>query len=121
MKSLRAILLGALIWVLIFVEISITMIGLKLSELTSYIIHYIFLIPMGIFCAWLYYKSKDKINGFLLGVIFLLVGVILEVIITIPMFIKGDYVGYFSSYYLWIGMIELVLVVGIYDLIIKKN
>ena len=122
MKTLRAILLGALIWLLIFVEISITMIGLKLSDLTVWIIHYILLIPIAIFCARFYYKSSDKVNGFLLGLVMLIVGIILDMTTTIPLFIipqGGGYSTYFSNVYMLIGFLELVLIVGIYDLVKK--
>lgn len=123
MRLLRAIGLGALFWLIIFVEISITMIGLKLDNLTTYIIHYIVMIPLAILIAWLYYKSKDKINGFLLGLIIVIVGIILDMIITIPLFVipaGGNYLSYFSELYLIAGLIEGIIIVGIYDLARKR-
>lgn len=123
MKTLRAIGLGALFWLLIFIEISITMIGLKFSNSLTYIIHYILMVPLALFCAWLYYKSKDKVNGFLLGLCMVLVGIILDCIITVPLFIMpagGNYAVYFSEFYLIAGLLEGVFLVGIYDLIRKK-
>src|SRR3989344_4200673 len=119
MKFLRAIGIGALFWILIFIEISITMIGLKLSDSIVYIIHYIFMIPLIIFCARLYYKSKDKTNGFLLGLFIVVVGIILDMIITVPLFIVpagGSYASYLSNTYLITGFIEGILVTGIYGL-----
>ena len=115
MKILRAIGLGILVWILIFVEISIFQVGLKLTGLLGNIIHYILLIPIGILASWLYYKSKDKIKGTILGIMFIITGVVLDLIITIPMFLEKDYSGFFSSVYLWIGFVVLILVVGIYD------
>lgn len=122
MKTLRAIVLGILLWIFIFVEISITMIGLKLNETTIWIIHFILLIPFAILCAWLYYKSKDRLNGFALGLIFLIIGIILDMIITVPMFIMpqgGNYATYFTNIYMIVGFIELVVVVGLYGLLKK--
>ena len=123
MKTLRAILLGVLLWVLIFVEISITMVGLKFPDMTVWVIHYLFLIPFGILCARLYYKSRDKINGFLLGIVLLVVGAILDLIITVPFFIipqGGSYATFFLSSSMWISFVEVIAVVGIYDLLRRK-
>ena len=123
MRWLRVIGLGALFWLIIFVEISITMIGLGFSESTVYAIHYAIMIPLGILVAWLYYKSKDKVNGFLIGLAMVLVGVVLDLAITVPFFVipaGGNYVTYFSSLYLWIGFLEGIVVIGIYDLMRKK-
>lgn len=124
MRWLRALGIGALFWLIIFVEISVTMVGLQLSDNLIYTLHYILMIPIAIFSAWLYYKSKDKINGFLLGLTFVATGVILDMIITVPLFIipaGGDYLTYFSEIYLIIGLVEGIVVVGIYDLIRKKR
>jgi hypothetical protein len=123
MKVLKLIETGALLWIVIFVEISITMIGLKFSNLVSYIIHYIVLIPIALLCATFYYKSKDKINGFLLGFFVVLIGVILDCLITVPLFVMpagGNYMTYFSQLYLIIGLIEGIVLFGIYDLMRKK-
>ena len=123
MKALRAILVGVLLWILIFIEISITMIGLKLSDLAVWIIHYILLIPFAILCAWIYYKKKNKLNGFLFGISILIVGIILDLIITVPLFIitqGGSYTDYLSNIYLLIGFVELIIITGIYSLLRKK-
>lgn len=123
MKTLRAVSLGALLWILIFIEISITMIGLKLSDTTVWIIHYILLIPIAVLCAWLYYKSKDKINGFVLGIVFLIVGIILDMIVTVPLFIipqGGNYGTYFSNGFMLAGFLELIILVELYDLMRRK-
>lgn len=124
MKWLRGVGLGILFWIIIFVEISVTMIGLKFDSATTYIIHYILMIPLGILIAWIYYKSGDKINGFLLGLFMVLVGIILDMIVTVPLFIipaGGTYITYFSELFLIAGLIESVVIVGIYDLVRKKR
>jgi hypothetical protein len=124
MRWLRALVIGALFWLIIFLEISITMIGLQLSYLPTYIIHYIIMIPLALLCAWLYYKSQDKINGFLLGLFLVAVGIILDIIITVPFFIipaGGNYATYFSQTFLLIGLLEGIVIVGLYDLIRKRK
>lgn len=120
MRILRAISVGILLWVLIFVEISIFKMVLQVTEVIGNIIHYILLIPMGILCAWIYYKSKDKTNGFLIGLVMLIVGTVLDLVITIPLFMKWDYLGFYSDLYLWAGFLIALIVVGVYDLARKK-
>lgn len=81
------------------------------------------MIPIALLCAWLYYKSQDKINGFLLGLYLVIVGIILDCIITVPLFIipqGGNYLLYFSEFYLIAGLVEGILLVGIYDLAKRK-
>jgi len=128
MRTLKAILLGVLLWILIFVEISVFVIGLKLTGIVQYIIHYIFLIVFTIICTAIYYKSRDKINGFVLGIFWLLVGNILDLIITIPGFtakqystLSAAYSGFYSNTWLWAGFLVVVVVTGIYDMTRKKR
>lgn len=120
MKALRAVLLGILLWVLIFVEISIVQIGLKIAGLLGNIIHYVLLILFVLLCAAIYYRTRDRLNGFVLGIFLLLVGNILDLIITIPLFIEEGYAGFYSSIYLWIGFVIVIVTAGIYDLARKK-
>lgn len=127
MKALRAILLAILLWVLIFVEISIFKIGLGITGVTQYILNYIFLILFTLFSVWIYYKSKDRINGFLLGTFLLLVGNVLDLLITVPIFaakqyttLKAAYIGFYSDLYLWVGFLIVIVITGIYDLARKK-
>jgi len=128
MRTLRAILLGILLWILIFVEISVFKIGFGLTGITQYIIHYVFLIVFTILGAAIYYKRKDRFNGFVLGIFWLLVGNILDLIITIPMFtvkqypsLTAAYPGFYSDPWLWTGFLIVVVVAGIYDLARKKR
>jgi len=118
MRFGRAIVVGALAWILIFVEWSVIMFAPVLKDLGNmqWAVHYVVLILIAIFCAWLYYRSGDKANGFVLGMIMLIIGVILDAAITVPLFIKS-YSGYFGNPLLWGGFLELVVLVGLYDLI----
>jgi len=96
MKLLRAISVGALLWAFIFVEWSIIIFAPVLKDLGDwqYLIHYIVLIPIVIFGASYYYKSNNKVNGFLLGIVMLIVGLILDAIITVPFFTQPQGVGH---------------------------
>ncbi len=96
MKLLKAILLGALLWVLIFFEVSILMFGFgfKGTETIYYLIHYIALALFVIFISLIYFKDKkikySKLEGLFLGIIVMLISTILDALITVPLFIK-DY------------------------------
>lgn len=119
MKILRAILIGIILWALIFVEWTILIFTPFLKDLGNWqwLIHYILLIPIVLFGASYYYKSKDKVNGLVLGLVMLITGVILDAIITIPFFIMpngGSYAGFFLSPYLLVGLIEFLLITWIY-------
>ena len=112
----RAILFGALIWVLIFFEVSILMFGLKMqSGLNYYLLHYISVGIIVLIVAFLYFKGKVKggfKEGLLVGVIFAITGIVLDSIITIPLFMNFDY-SFFLDIYLLIGILEGVIITTI--------
>lgn len=112
MNLKRAVLCGALFWVLIFFEVSILKFGLKLPvDLTYYIVHYAAILVLTLISALIYFDIKQKSGfneGFLLGVVFVLAGFILDFIVTVPLFIR-DY-KFFNDVYLWMGYAEIVVV-----------
>ncbi len=95
MKFWRAVLTGALIWVLVFFEVSILMFGFKLNPPSSlyYIIHYVAFVIFVILASLIYFrKAKAGVGeGLILGITFILVGIVLDSIITIPLFMNLDY------------------------------
>ncbi len=124
MYTLRGVISGFLLWILIFVEISITSVGLKMSESSVWLTHYILLVPFTLLCSWLYYRSKDKLNGLAVGLFFLLIGIILDFIITVPFFIipqGGSYLSYFYDPKLFVGFLVVLIISGVYDLFRKKD
>ncbi len=124
MKLLRAILLGALLWVLIFFEVSILMFGFGLNAPNPayYTLHFLFASIFVIVLSLYYFHArkikKGFLQGLLLGVVFVLVSVILDAVITVPLFMEGDY-----SFLLRIdiGLIQLwgILVCGLVGMIKK--
>ena len=95
MKFTRAVFIGALLWVLIFFEVSILMFGVKLKapDTNYYIIHYIIVILL-VFLASLIYFRKAKagaFEGLYLGFVFIFVGIVLDSVITIPLFMYMQY------------------------------
>ena len=120
MNYKRAIWTGILSWILVFFEVSILMFGFGISDVNKSIVHYILLIVVIAVPALIYF-NKEKAGlkeGFFLGILFVIIGLILDSIITIPLFIKSY--SFFLNPLLIIGFIEglvITMVVGA----IKKN
>jgi|SRR3989338_4089193 len=116
MNLKRAIFSGALLWVLIFFEVSVLMFGLELEAGKNYyIIHYILLALLSLISAAVYFRGKKVRKGFgegiLVGIVFVIVGLVLDAVITVPLFIKNYSI--FADPYLWVGIIEGLIIVAI--------
>jgi len=124
MKLLRAILLGVLLWVLIFFEVSILMFGfgLNVPNPVYYTLHFLFSSIFVIVLSLYYFHTrkvkKGFLQGLLLGVIFVLISIILDAVITVPLFMKWDYSFLIR---IDIGLIQLwgILVCGLVGMIKK--
>lgn len=123
MKIWKTILFGAILWVLIFFEVSTLMFGFGLeSGLFYYIIHYILAIILAGIVALIYFKKEkaDFGKGILVGIVFAITGIILDLIITVPLFVK-DYGLMFGDLGLWVGVILGILTVGVVGAIKNKT
>lgn len=126
MNLKRAIVAGIVLWVVIFFEVSILMFGFGLSSATSpalyYSIHYVFLALITSIGALIYFrgkKTKKNIGeGFLLGLVLIITGIILDAAITIPLFVHNY--AFFLDKYLLIGFLEGILICMIVPLVKKK-
>jgi RsiW-degrading membrane proteinase PrsW (M82 family) len=121
MKIFRAILSGLMIWALIFIEWSIIIFAPVLKDLGNwqYLIHYILLIPIVIIGASYYYKGRDKTNGFSLGLVMLVTGLVLDAIITVPFFTAPQgvsYIEFFLAPLMLIGIVEYIVISGLYGM-----
>lgn len=123
MKIWKTILFGVALWVLIFFEVSILMFGFGLkSGALYYLVHYILSIILAGIVATIYFR-KEKANfkkGILAGIVFAITGIILDSIITVPLFVK-NYGLMFGNLMLWVGIIIGVLTVGIVGAIRKNS
>jgi len=119
----RAVLTGAILWVLIFFEVSILMFGFGMKDPMSSWAHQILLFALTIFACWFYFKSKkverEVQDGFKLGLTMLLTGVLLDAIITVPLFVKSY--SFFNSGLLWAGYIEGFVIAVLYSMFEKKR
>lgn len=93
----RAVTAGIILWVAILIEVSILMFGFGLASQSYnyYIIHYILLTILSILAIIFYFDGK-KIKtglkeGFFAGITMLVTAVILDSLITVPLFMKLDY------------------------------
>lgn len=127
MRILKAIGLGILGWVLIFFEVSILMFGFKLTSGASYyIIHYLFLAIISIIISLIYFSRKTKggfLRGILLGIIFVITGIILDAVITLPLWIipsGRSYYSFFLDKYLLIGYLIGIIFAAIVGAV-KRN
>jgi hypothetical protein len=117
-----AFLTGILLWILIFVEISVSDGVLGLSYEIVYVVHYFALILFVMLCSFIYFRKSrgDAGEGLLLGVIYLITGIILDSIITVPFFTEQSYIAYFSNPLLLIGFLELLILTVIFGLLFRR-
>ncbi len=115
LKWKPATLLAVLLWVLIFAEMSILMFIpiLKDNSLMQRILHLIILPFLVLLCAYMYFKDKkaDMKDGLVLGVWFLIIGTVLDLAITIPLFVKSF--SFYKALSLWIGFLEVLVFASI--------
>ncbi|MBI2436153.1 MAG: hypothetical protein HYV41_00175 [Candidatus Magasanikbacteria bacterium] len=112
----RALGFSLLFWVIIFVIVSILMFlpWIKESETRISVAWWILEIPVVLLLAKWYFKTNhpDAKEGFLLGLLALIVGTILDLIITIPLFISQQsqepYLDYYSDWKMWVGFALLL-------------
>jgi len=122
MNYRRGILLGALLWVLIFFEVSILMFGFGMTAPMASWIHQVLLILLVLICSWIYFNKTRKIKmaameGLYLGLIFVITGMVLDAVITVPLFVKSY--GFFADPLLWLGYAEMVVLTVIYSALRK--
>jgi hypothetical protein len=112
MNIKRAIGFGVLLWIFIFVMWSIIIFLPYLKDHVNlqHIVWYVVEIPLVLLLAkWYFKQRKPNIKeGFLLGVVALLVGVVLDVAITVPLFVKS-YSQFYGSWMLYVGFVELLV------------
>ena len=77
----------------------------------------IVLIPSATLGAHIYYRNGYKTNGLALGGFIFLVAMILDALITVPVFIipnGGNYISFFTDPGFWLIGAEIVIVVAAY-------
>lgn len=120
MKILRAILVGACLWGLVFTTfIFISFIpNLNASILQQSIIISLLIVPYGLITTKLYYKTGDKTHGIVVGFVMLVTALLLDACITVP-FIEIPYnnrghLEFFTDPLLWFIVTESMLIIYFY-------
>ncbi|MFH1439570.1 MAG: hypothetical protein ABIG89_03325 [Candidatus Woesearchaeota archaeon] len=107
------LLWGFLLWIFIFVEWSILMFlpWVKDKQVVQYLIHFVVLVILVMLCAGKYFKnvSASAKEGFVVGIFFLIIGNVLDMVITIPLFIGGNYGAFYGNWMMWFGFLIMIL------------
>ena len=75
------------------------------------------IIPAAMLGARFYYRNLQEPNGFILGVFMFFIAMILDALITVPVFVipaGGDHISFFTDPGFWIIGLEYILAVVIY-------
>ncbi len=86
-------------------------------ELQANVVLSIAIVPAAILGARFYYRNLSEANGFSLGIIMFLGAMILDAIITVPLFIipaGGNHISFFSDPGFWMIAVIYIMTVGIY-------
>ena len=119
MKTIRAILVGVVIWILAVsaYTISFYLPLLENAELQANLVLMLAVIPLVWFGAAFYYKREKTTHGFLVGFIFLLVSAFLDALVTVPVFMMPngiDHYMFFTAPGFWLIAIVFVSIVVLY-------
>ncbi len=119
MNIIRGTLFGVLLWVLIYVELSIFRQGFGMTGILSEIFHFVFIILFVFLCSWLYYKEGDNMKGYCLGLLFILVNIAGNIVLVA--FSDQGFGTFYSSWSFWVVLVLMVLVAGVYGHVITKK
>jgi hypothetical protein len=107
----RVIISGIILWIIILFLTS----AFGLREGIYNWADYLSVAIIVLIVSLVYFKGEDvKVGireGLLAGFVFVAIGIILDAIITIPLFV-GAY-SFFLSPYLWIGYLEIIIITAI--------
>lgn len=111
MNIKRALGFAVLLWIIIFGVISVLMFApwFRDSEMRVNIFWYVLAVPIVLLWAKAYFKMDEPTakKGLFLGLIALVVGTILDAVITVPFFVK-DYALFFGDWTMYIGYVEVL-------------
>ena len=118
-----ATLWAMIFWTFIFVVVTILMFVPPLTgQLLTQKIILLVVTPLLVWlCSHMYFKTAHHISlhaGLLLGAYFVVIGTILDLIVTIPIFVKTY--AYYTEWSLWAGFAETILFAGLVGYLTKK-
>ncbi|MEO1029979.1 MAG: DUF5367 family protein [Bacteroidota bacterium] len=119
MKTIRAILIGVVIWILAVSAYTISF-YLPISEdaeLQANLVLLLSVIPLVWYGSVMYYKKEKRTHGFLVGFTFLMVSAILDALITVPVFMMPngiDHYMFFTAPGFWLIALVFISIVVLY-------
>lgn len=130
----KTVLFGILMWLIVFVEVSIIGFSGSLATMgangfeftqTGSLVHLAAVILISVILAKLYYKKANVSfsDALMVAIGILVTGIILDAVITVPFFVK-DYQMFFGDVNLWIGLILSALAFSVtasYSSMMKKK
>jgi len=119
MNSKRAIVSGVITWILGVFAYSAPYF-LPFIENSERYINVVFpmaVVPAVMVGTYIYYRAGYKTNGFKLGATMVMVAIVLDALITVPLFIipeGGNHFSFFTDPGFWLIAAEFVIVTAIY-------
>jgi len=116
-NGFRAIVFGIVLWLLIFVEVSVLLFWFEfvVGSDAYYFIHFVMLVFFTLLVSLIYFKKARMRGGFLhglgMGLMFIVVGLLLDLAITVPFFVK-DY-GFFLRADILMGVVVVLVISGL--------
>jgi len=102
------VLWGALVWIVMFVVVSILMYGPGIKSISwpQWIIEWIVSAALGFFIVKQLVKSYggQLKEGLIYGAILMAITFILDLGITVPTFMGGKFVEFLSNWVMWVGV-----------------
>lgn len=119
MKTLKALAVGILVWILgVSAFSAIYMLPILEDRYLQANIGLALVIPPLVWLgAWMFYNKEKSVHGFTLGLLMLLASATLDALITVPMLIipyGGSYASFFGSTDFWLIAFEFVAVAVTY-------
>ena len=119
MNIKRALLSAVIVWILgvsvysgsFFFEL------MEDPELQANILLTLTVIPIAVFGAYFYYRKGHKTNGFKLGIAMFITAMVLDALITVPLFIiplGGSHLTFFADPGFWLIGVEYILAIWFY-------
>ena len=102
MRFKKAVFIGALLWGLLLLEartLNRFVFRLRTPNPIYYIIEYSIVIILILLASWIYFRKRETgtFEGIYLGFIFIFVEVVLDTVITLPLFMYSNYLFLISK------------------------
>ena len=119
MKTIRAILIGTGVWCIAVAlyTLSYRFPILKDPNQQANLVLFTAVMPLVWLGSHLYYKRGATIQGYYLGLVFLLVAALLDALITVPLFIipnGGSHYTFFADLGFWMIALEMLATAVLY-------